>query len=231
MPPRDFPPELQRATFSLLLFFSRRHSSGSETPPARLLLPLSPPATRHLPSFSVLALYLCMTSPAAGQPPEGNQTKPSGFSGPRAALVLNNRLGGNHPVLVPVPVPALLSSRSLPPRPVPVGRTRWWWTFIFSNGPVLLEIGRLWGQMNDSLCLPLCSCLTLAAPVSTKAPALSLLFNKGDSPSRHCLLRPPRLPPPLATVPGDDAAACRLCSQSVFRRADSSSSEIKQVGQ
>lgn len=56
--------------------------------------------------------------------------------------------------------------------------------------------------MNGSFCLPLCSCLTLAAPVSTKTPALSLLFNKGDSPSRHCLVRPPAPHPPLATVLG-----------------------------
>lgn len=119
------------AFFSRLLFYCRRCFN----PKRRRLLNffLSLPPTRHLPSFSLLALYLCMTSPAAGQPPEGNQTKPSGFSGPRFALVLNNRPGGNHPVLVPVPVPvpALLSYRSSPPWLVPVTNIHWWRTLIF----------------------------------------------------------------------------------------------------
>lgn len=84
-------------SLAFLLFFN---------PKKRLLLHSSSlPLTRHLHSSSLLSLYLCMTSSVAGQPPEGNQTKSSGFSGPRAALMLNNRPGGNHPVLVPYSVP------------------------------------------------------------------------------------------------------------------------------
>lgn len=129
VPRGDFPPALQRSAFFFSFPFLAGVSTQRDT--ACSTSSSSLPQTRHLPSFSLLALYLSMTSPAAGQPPEGNQTKPSGFSGPCAALVLNNRPGGNHPVLVPlpVPVPALLSSRSLPPRLVPVRRTHWWWTF------------------------------------------------------------------------------------------------------
>lgn len=51
---------------------------------------------KHITSFLLPSiLYLCVTSPVAGQAPQGNKTKPSGFSGPTlpyAAPTLNNTL-------------------------------------------------------------------------------------------------------------------------------------------
>lgn len=40
------------------------------------------PTNTSPPLLLPFILYLCVTSPVAGQTPEGNKTKPSGFSGP-----------------------------------------------------------------------------------------------------------------------------------------------------